>query len=358
MSALPQPTAPPPASVDSPGRLGVPLLRFYLLSVATLGVYAAVTAYRLAARLEPEAGRLRRWLWALAVYFPPAAAALLYEVTRLSQQRLAALGIRPVARSLWLAPVLYLGGWLFLLFSSANALFFTMTLLLPLPALLGLLALNDLDAVLAGQAGLVRAPAPRIELWLGALAVPLCLLLHVVVDAGPLRSLRATRRVAAGEVFTLPSGEFQLTVAKDDWQTTSAQDLGDTTASLALRTRDQRGWLIVFGKDPASTTLDSIVAGRRAVFDEEGHAAWGFHEIRELLADEELTPVSLATYLVSHRDSRRPAATYLVKTIVTERSAFEIVAYAGPHTDVRDQIMSLLSGLRLAPKSGAPAVQR
>src|SRR5688500_12587557 len=81
-------TAPAPRTVE-------PLLRLYLLSLASAGLSLAYWAYRTGRLLEPGAWTRARHLgWAVLAWFPPSAALLLFEVARLAEDGLEQAGRR------------------------------------------------------------------------------------------------------------------------------------------------------------------------------------------------------------------------------------------------------------------------
>src|SRR5947207_3337911 len=75
-----------------------PLVRLYLLSVASGGFYLAYWAYRTGRRLERDpAARDRLIGWGALALFPPFACLLLFELARLAEAGLEEAGRRPRA---------------------------------------------------------------------------------------------------------------------------------------------------------------------------------------------------------------------------------------------------------------------
>jgi hypothetical protein len=318
--ALAAPSVPAPTSRRD--HLHEPLLRLYLASLATFGVYLAWRTFVIARSLDVGArvDRRRAVFWAAGVYCPPLAVALLYELPRLVRADSGTLVRRPWP--LWAAPSAY-GALAFLILVSGWAGAWSVWLAaLSLPFLLVQLEVNRWVA-----AGPTAVPSTRCQSlrWLVLALLPGAVLGLRALDRGRFLAWRSARTLKSGEVIADVDRRFFLRVPSAGWEQVAPGVVGDGREKLAFRERATGHWLLVFDTPVKSTDvcLDDMVENRRAVLASTGTILESA-ERRRFLPGAKFVPASFANHRVR-------ASTFLGAFVVTaaiiDKHAVEVVGF-------------------------------
>jgi len=344
--------SPEAASVEAPpvgeGSLAEPLLRHYLLAVASCGTYLLFRAYLLARRLDTtsRASRARALTWAGALLFAPAACAYLYEASRLSRLEIAAQGGRLSRRPLLVAPLLYAAIALALLASPAAALWSPLLLLLPLPFVLVQAEVNAFEASRLTKGtppapGKVRRLAPIVA----AALLPVTGFAFWQLDRQTVTSLKTSHRLSAGAIVQDSTARFSLRVPSRGWERVGAGSVGDGSEAFGLSTQRGEVWAVVYTQPVAATSLDDVVAYRRGLVQSERSVLLKIDEERFFLDGADLVPASFARYRVRYPRAR---GSFLVFTTTVGDQFVEVVgfAYDDSEADVTQLVRSLRQGVQ------------
>jgi hypothetical protein len=331
-----------------PVSLSEPLLRLYLLTLATLGGYLCWQMYRLGRGLDPRGPRDRRvgLAWAAAVLFAPATIALLLEIPRLARLQLRTLGVRSAGGSPILAPLVYGALVAGLMLSRLGTLWAPLLLALPLPFLLAQGEVNRLEIARAARAAEPVLP-PRGRRWwrwaVAAVGMPAVALLLVKLDGRGFVALAKARRVVAG-ARVKHADLFTMQVAGLNWEQTGSGVVGDGSEAMGFRRRDGSSWLVVYVTDGGSLTLDGIVADRRRLINDSGELLVRSSERRFFLPGVDMVPASSAQH-----ETRRGVSfgVYHVFSTIHDGKAIEVIGFAGPESQIPvEAFVNSVRGLR------------
>lgn len=334
----------PPVVEES---LAEPLVRHYLLAVASCGTYLLFRAYRLARRLDvaSRTSRARALTWACALLFAPAACAYLYEAARLSRLEIAAQGGRPSRRPLLVAPLLYAAIALALLASPAASLWSPLLLLLPLPFVLVQAEVNAFEA----RRSTMSAPptAGKVHRLASIVAVALLPVTGFALwklDRQTVTSLKTSRRLSAGAIVQGSTAQFSLRVPSRGWERVGPGSVGDGNEEFGLLTQRGEVWVVVYTQPVAGTSLDGVVAYRRELVQQERGVLLKIDEQRFFLNGADLVPASFARYRVRYPRAR---GSFLVFTTTVGDLFVEVVGFAfdDSEADVTQLVRSLQPGV-------------
>jgi hypothetical protein len=350
---------PPARATPEDASLAEPLLRHYLLAVASCGAYLLFRAYLVARRLDApsRASRARALVWPAALLFAPAACAYLYEVTRLSRLESAARGAPRARRPLLAAPLLYAAIGLALLASPAAPLWSPLLLLLPLPFLLVQAEINALEAARAAAAARGPAAAPpaapapawpparRAVPIIAAALLPVTAFVVWRLDRDTASSLKTSRRLAAGAVVADKAAQFSLRVPTRGWEQIGPGGVGDGSEEFALRSQRGEVWVVVYTQPMANSSLDDVVAYRRGLIREERATLHKIEEQRFFLEGADLVPASFVRYRMRYP---RAWGSFQVLTTNVGDTYVEVVGFGldGAETDVTKLVRSLRPGVQ------------
>ncbi len=322
--------------------LAVPLLRFYLLTLATFGVYLAWRGYQTARRLDPRgrSGRGRCLAWASAAFFYPAGCAVLFETSRLARLALQPLGVLPRGRSLLLAPGLCLGLSAFLTATRLSILWTPFILLLPVPALLAQDELNRLETACGDRTARPQRRVVLLSWALVALGLPVSAFALVKLDGKNVAALRSSRSLVAATRVAGTQPSYDLRVPSVGWQQVAPGILGDGTEDLAFRKHGGASWVLVYRSSTGGLSLDDVVSDRRRLLAEDRRSIDTFDERRFFLNAPNLEPASFARYGLS---SAGEAGVMVVMATLLGDIRIEAIGYSNPanQRDVEEFVLSL-----------------
>lgn len=346
------PVAEAPPVVETPpvveASLAEPLVRHYLLAVASCGTYLLFRAYLLSRRLDAaaRASRARALTWAGALLFAPAACAYLYEAARLARLEVVAQGGRPSRRPLLAAPLLYAAIALALLASPAASLWAPLLLLLPLPFVLVQAEVNAFEARrLTMGAPPAAGPVRRLAPIVAAALLPVTGFAIWHLDRQNVTSLKTSRRLSAGAIVQNSKAQFSLRVPSRGWERVGPGSVGDGSEEFGLLTRRGEVWVVVYTQPVAGTSLDGVVATRRGMVQRERAVLQKIDEQRFFLDGAELVPASFARYRMLYP---RALGSLLVFTTTVGDLFVEVVGYASDdaEADVTKLVRSLKQGVQ------------
>ncbi|HEY0711128.1 MAG TPA: hypothetical protein VGF45_00520 [Polyangia bacterium] len=344
--------APAPAQLPH-SRLAEPLLRLSLACVATFGLYLALHVARLGGQLGNPPQK-RRWPWGLAVFFPPAACALLHQVPRLARAALpeTASVSRPTS---WLAPALYAGLYLGSLIGPLASLMAPLVFLLPLPFVIMQAQLNQVVRAQLNQpmrldpAGAITVPPRNRRRWLWLAFLPIAGLLLYRLDHMELRGLADNTPVEKGStVVDAVDGRFSLIVPSDGWHRVPPASLVEDDPEMGFR-HNASGDVLVTRSRPVNEKggLDDLVAGRREAIGEAGKIL-SISEKRVFLSGAEFVPVSIARYVT--RSMGVNNMSFHVASVVLAGRGIEVIGIGHGHED-DDPLAVFVSSIAARPQA-------
>jgi hypothetical protein len=316
--------------------LVIPLFLFYLLAVATSGLFLAWWAYRLARTLDPYQRRERTYClgWAVSVFFAPAAGALIYEVSRLAREERRALGKSTGRRSLAIAPVLFLA--LCIVLVAVTAAWTPLLLLLPLPFVIAQHDVNELEKLRSATVAVAAVDRARwLHLGLIAVGIPLTAFAFYKLDREVVLTLTSSHSRRVGFTAAIGAGEFDFTVPSDGWQQVAPGVVGDGTEALCFRKNGGDLWVLVYDTPESQLSLAAIVAARRSMIESESLKIQESREKRFFLEGHaNLLPVSLSEHRVTGPNFQ---GVYQVLSVATGARTIEAIGFSNPlPTNIQD----------------------
>lgn len=308
----------------------IPLWRLYVAAAGTFCLYLTVWTYRTARQygFDKEYRHTPVW-WAIGTLISPVAACVLFEFNR----RARAFTGRPrPAAGPALALVALSLAWGF---TPLGHYVLAIPILGPLPFLA---VQRNINRTARQGIATTHPPRPlRVPLAVGAvLGLPVLAMIGWWVDL-PTFDMEMAQRLTGGARVVGRSEVYGLTMPTTDWRELSPGTIGDPESDMELVGPGFDTWVVIYTTPTTENDLESAIGIRREMIFAEGTTA-GYKERRYFLSDEELFPVSFATYRVSFGVAG--LSEYQVLTAELEDHVIEILGHtAEPAThskEVRD----------------------
>ncbi len=331
----------PPTSSSDPFEGRLPIGRFYLLCLATLGLWVPIWVRRRAqADGEGREDPARLWLWPIASLFTPLAMVLLFEFARSDREALRQHGSSAI--NPWGPALLHGAVLLLLLFAPEPTLWLPVWLLFPLP-FVWVQHQRNRRIALAGEGDGPVGGRTRLQWATVACGLPLAAALAWWIDGDTLMVM-ASPAERVGALLTGAAGLYTVEAPRDGWRVVKSGTFGDDDSDIEIVAPSGDSWAVGYVVSGPDETLDSRVSVRRSAIRAEATLG-NYKESRHFLPESDFIPMSLALYEQEALGVRRA---YAVLTVELDEALIEIVGFTPAPGEQLGPLVELLESLRLS----------